>query len=143
MKERRGRLAFVLIATASLAVGLWLAFDVVWGDRNCAVQYCGPEWMALAYPVAVACAAGIALRRTRWRQPSGVAALIAAATVVPLGVLFLVKLYDGEWRTNVEGDAAFGLVVLLPLWFVACLLGARLALRRATNEPAASAGSRR
>ena len=130
----RVRLAIVLCVTAVLSVAPVVVTVSLLGDRNCAVEYCGPGWavwVGLVYPVVLAIAAAAAVRSwVRSGIRRGVPLLIAAATVVPLGVYLVADLYRDEWTPNVEGDQAWTLAILLPLWAFACWAAAGITYHR-------------
>lgn len=103
---RQFRFGLVLLASAATAVIVPVLLMLIWGDRNCAVENCGPMWLLAAWPLVAAVFGGLLLRglaiRTR-RRALAAALGVALAVVVPLSILALVDLYAGKWRPNVEG----------------------------------------
>jgi hypothetical protein len=95
---------------AATAVIVPVLLELIWGDRNCAIEYCGPMWLLAAWPLVAALFGGLLLCGSAIRTRAPAAALsVALAVMVPLSILAIVDLYEGEWTPNVEGDAAVAL----------------------------------
>jgi hypothetical protein len=71
-------LGMTLATAAALSFGVVLAFDAVWGSRNCSIEYCGPAEAMLVYPLVLAASVALLIRRrSQMPQRPGVVALLS------------------------------------------------------------------